>query len=77
MGKDQGPSDQKKPKPINTYLKYSGLAFQLLITIGVAGWLGHKLDNYLEIRFPLFMLLLGLGAFGGTIYQLYRSINQE
>jgi len=49
----------------------------LLLTIGVAGWLGHKVDNYLQIRFPVFMLLLGTGAFVGTMYKLYKSFDQE
>jgi len=77
MGKDQDPSGQNKPKPYNTYLKYSGLAIQLVITIGVAGWLGHLLDNYLSLRFPLFIVLFTIAAFAGTLYQVYRSINQQ
>jgi len=77
MAKDQGPSDQNKPKPYNTYLKYSGLAIQLVVTIGVAGWLGHLLDNYLNLRFPLFIVIFTIAAFAGVLYQLYRSINQQ
>lgn len=77
MAKDQGPSDQNKPKPYNTYLKYSGLAIQLVVTIGVAGWLGHLLDNYLDLRFPLFIVIFTIAAFAGVLYQLYRSINKQ
>lgn len=77
MGKDPGPSGQNKPKQYKPYVRYSGLAFQLLLTIGVAGWLGHKVDNYLQIRFPVFMLLMGTGAFVGTMYKLYKSFDQE
>jgi hypothetical protein len=68
---------RKKLKTYNSYLKYSSLALQLLIVIGVFGWLGYKLDQYLEIRFPAFMLLLGFGAFGGMMFQVYRSINKD
>jgi len=70
----QEPSDKKKP--INAYLKYSGLAFQLLASIGVFGWLGYKLDQFLSLKFPAFMLLFGLLAFAGMMYQVYRSLNQ-
>lgn len=77
MGKDRGHSDQNKPKPYNTYLKYSGLAIQLVLTIGVAGWLGHLLDNYLNLRFPLFIVLFTIAAFAGVMYQLYRSFNRR
>ena len=66
-----------KKKPINSYLKYSGLAFQLLGGIGVLGWLGYKLDQRLGLEFPAFMILFGFLAFGGMMYQLYRSLNQE
>ena len=72
------PSPNKKPsRQSNAYLKYSGLAFQLLAAIGVCGWLGFKLDNYLEIKFPVFLLLFGFLAFGGMMYQIYRSINNQ
>lgn len=71
------PSSNPKQKPYNTYLKYSSLAFQLLVSIGVFGWLGYKLDQYLQIKFPAFMLLFGFAAFGGMLYQVYRSISKQ
>lgn len=70
------PSPNKKLNPYNNYLRYSGLGFQLLAAIGVSGWLGYELDQYLQIKFPAFMLLFGFLAFGGMMYQIYRSINR-
>ena len=71
--------DSRKPKqkPYNIYLKYSGLAFQLLAAIAVFGWIGHKIDQALDMQFPAFLLGLGFLAFAGMMYQLYRSINKE
>jgi hypothetical protein len=69
--------DKKKPSPSNGYLKYSGLAFQLLFAIGLFGWLGYLLDQYLHLEFPAFMLTFGFAAFGGMMFQLYRSINRS
>ncbi|MDH4057237.1 MAG: AtpZ/AtpI family protein [Cyclobacteriaceae bacterium] len=69
-------SDPKKQSPSNTYLKYSGLAIQLLVSIGVFGWIGYKLDKYLGIQFPVFLLIFGFSAFVGMMYLLYRSINK-
>lgn len=66
-----------KPNPSNSYLKYSNLALQLLLGIGLAGWLGYKLDQYLSIAFPAFMLTFGFVAFGGMLYQIYRSLNKD
>lgn len=68
---------RKKLKQYNSYLKYSSLALQLLIVIGVFGWLGYKLDQYLGVKFPAFTLLLGFVAFGGMMFQVYRSINKD
>ena len=60
---DQEASDPKRREP-NTYLKYSSLAFQLFATIGIAGWLGYKLDNYLALSFPAFMISFIFISFG-------------
>jgi F0F1-type ATP synthase assembly protein I len=73
------PSDKKKQSPSDSssgYLKYSGLAVQLLAAIGFFGWLGYLLDHYLSFQFPVFMLLFGFTAFGGMMFQVYRSINK-
>lgn len=67
----------KKLNQYNSYLKYSGLAVQLLATIAVCGWLGYKVDQWLGLKYPIFMLCLGLIGFAGTIYQVYKSINRE
>jgi hypothetical protein len=71
------PSPNPKLKPYNNYLKYSSLALQLLAAMGILGWLGYELDQYLQLKFPAFMLLIGFLAFGGMMYQVYRSINKE
>ncbi len=70
------PSPNKKLSQTNSYLKYSSLAFQILGAIGVMGWLGYELDQYLELQLPAFMLLFGFLAFGGMMYQVYKSINK-
>lgn len=67
----------KKLNQYNSYLKYSSLAIQLLATIAVCGWLGYKVDQWLGLKYPIFMLCLGLAGFAGMIYQVYKSINRE
>ena len=71
------PSPNPKLKPYNTYLRYSSLGLQLLAAIGVFGWLGYQLDEYLALKFPAFLLLFGFLAFGGMMYQVYRSIKRD
>ncbi len=76
MDQDPTPSDQKEPRRSDSWLAYSGFAFQLLGAIGVAGWIGFKLDTFLALKFPAFMLLFILLAFSGMIYQINRRLNQ-
>jgi F0F1-type ATP synthase assembly protein I len=68
--------DSKKPSQSSSYLKYSGLAVQLLATIFVCGWVGHKLDQWLNYKYPIFMITLGFLGFGGIMYQVYKTINR-
>lgn len=69
------PTGQKPPS--NSFLKYSGFAFQLLGGIGIAGWLGYLLDERLAWGFPVFMLLFMLMALAGMLYQMSRKLNEE
>lgn len=61
----------------NSFLKYSSLGIQLLVTIGLAAYLGRKLDQYLQLKFPAFLLSFVLLSFAGMMYQLYRTLNRE
>lgn len=76
MGTEPAPTEPSRQKPSDSWLKYSTLAIQLLATIALFGWLGYKLDHYLGFTFPFFMLLFGLLAFAGMMYQLYRSLGR-
>jgi hypothetical protein len=69
--------DKTKPSRSNSYLKYSGLGIQLFGAIGISGWLGYKLDQYLSWRFPVFMLVFVFVALGGMIYKIYGTLNKE
>lgn len=72
----QDPFDPKKQNQSNAYLRYSSLAIQLVVTIGLFGWLGHTLDQYLELTFPVFLLTLVMVSFIGMMYQLYRTLDK-
>ena len=75
MNAQEDQSENKKP--VNAYMKYSGLAFQLLGSMAILGWLGYKLDQKLSLQFPAFMLLFGFLAFGSVMYQVYKSLKQQ
>ncbi|MBK5277508.1 MAG: AtpZ/AtpI family protein [Bacteroidia bacterium] len=65
----------KKEEP-TSFLRYSSLGLQLMVSIGLAAWAGLTLDQFFELKFPVFLLLLVLLSFAGSMYQLYRSLNK-
>ncbi|MCZ6901021.1 MAG: AtpZ/AtpI family protein [Bacteroidetes bacterium] len=65
----------KRSQP--NFLKYTGLAFQMLLVIGIATWGGWELDQYLGFEFPLFTLLLSITSIVGLIYKLIKSLENE
>ena len=67
---------EKKDKS-NSFIKYSGLGVQMLVTLGVGAWLGLKLDQYLNLKFPVFLITFIFVLFGGLMYQLYRTLNKD
>lgn len=71
------PKDKKEEKnPWNDYIKYSGIAFQMLAVIGLSAWGGIKLDEKFNSS-PLFIILLTFIGIFGSIYTLYKSLPKE
>lgn len=66
----------EKQKPLNPYLKYSALAIQMAAAIGLAAWIGYRLDARAGTS-PLFLLILVLAAFSGLLFQLWKDLNKE
>ena len=61
----------------NSWMKYAGMAFQIFATLGVAFFIGYKLDAYLGLSFPIFLLSLPLLAMGGVFYQVIKDTNKK
>ncbi len=64
-------------KPSDTYIRYSSFAAQLLGGIGIAGYAGYRLDRYLQLKFPAFLLTFVLVTFIGILYQTSKNLNKE
>lgn len=54
-------------KPVNNALKYTGLGFQMLASIGISVFLGIKLDQWLHTH-QIFTVILSLVGVVGGIY---------
>lgn len=73
--KDRDKDNEKKP--LNEYLKYSGLAMQMGITIGLATWAGVSLDAYFGFdKVPVFTLILVLLSIFASLYVLIRQLTR-
>ncbi len=75
MAPDNPPkiSDSEKGK-LQSYLKYSGLAFQMLLVLGIAAYGGMKLDAYVGNKNPWFTILFMLLGVVGSIYKIIISV---
>ncbi|MBN2350866.1 MAG: AtpZ/AtpI family protein [Bacteroidales bacterium] len=64
--------DQKKfRKNLNSYAKYSSLAFQMIFIILAGTFGGIKIDHWLKLEFPIFTILL---SFLSVILAMYYAI---
>lgn len=57
----------------NDLLKYMGMATQLFVLLFLMLWLGKKIDQYLELEKPIFMLILIMLGLGAFFYKVYRD----
>jgi F0F1-type ATP synthase assembly protein I len=64
-------------KNSNSFLKYSSMAFQMLVTIGLFCFAGYKLDAYQKTEKPIYMALLGLAGVAVSLYQVVRQLNKK
>lgn len=67
---------QKDKKPAN-FIKYSGMGFQMLATIGVFAFAGYKIDEYRNSPKPIFTALLGVLGVIVSLYQVVRQLNSK
>ncbi|WP_224995427.1 AtpZ/AtpI family protein [Cesiribacter sp. SM1] len=70
-------SNQQKQSQLNSYLRYSGLAFQMMAVIGLAVWGGMKLDAWLGMRFPVCLVTLTLMSVAATLVITIKSLPKE
>ena len=66
-------SGKKIHNAANQYLKYSGMAFQMMAIAGVFAYGGIRLDRWLAWKFPLFTVTLTIG---GVCLALYSSLRE-
>ncbi|MGK7395669.1 MAG: AtpZ/AtpI family protein [Candidatus Cyclobacteriaceae bacterium M3_2C_046] len=66
--------NQKESNQIREYLKYSGLAFQMVAMILLALWAGMKIDQWMQWKFPLFTIVFILVAIVATLIVVIKNL---
>ena len=68
---------QRKAKDqLNTFARFSGIGFQMLVIIGIGVWGGIKLDEIYPNRFQTFTIVCSLLGIGMALYFVIRQVNK-
>ncbi|TBH75803.1 AtpZ/AtpI family protein [Aquirufa nivalisilvae] len=59
---------------MNSYQKYIGAAFQMLVTILLGVWLGRYLDGFFHMEKPWLTIVFSLGSIVISMVGLIRSL---
>lgn len=68
--------DSKKPAT-NAYAKYTGIAFNMAVAIGLGVWLGSKADRKYGTETPYFAALGAVLGLAVSFLQLYRMLTDD
>lgn len=71
--KKSSPPKAEKDKAPNLYVKYSTMAIQMGVTIGLGTWLGVYLDERFQTN-PLFTIILSLASIGVALYLVLKDV---
>ena len=80
---ESGLNKPGKPKPLTrttekttSFVQFSGIAFQMLGTIGLGVWLGMKIDEWQNNRSPVWTIILSLTAIGASLYLFIKQLTK-
>lgn len=54
-------------------MRYAGLATQMLVSLGIAVFIGLRADKWLKLSFPILSWLLPLLVMAAIIYQIVKE----
>jgi len=68
---------QKQTDPGNDLLRYAGMGGQILVALGIAVFIGYRVDKWLKISFPLLVWALPLLVVSAMIYKLIKDTSNK
>jgi hypothetical protein len=61
-------------KPPTNYMRYASMGTQMLVTIGIGVFAGVKLDQWLNLKFPVFTVVLSLVSVFAAMYLAVKDL---
>ena len=68
---------EKKNSPFFNYARYTGMAFEMIAIILVGVFIGIKIDERVNIEFPIFTLFFTLFSVFFSMYRIIKSVNKK
>lgn len=65
---------KRNPKAGRSYLKYSGMAFQMTAVLLIGTLIGKKLDAYYQLERPYLTILFALLSIFAALYLILKDL---
>ena len=71
------PDQNELKKSASNFAKYTGMAFQMLATIGILSFIGYKIDEHKGNANLIYTAIFGIVGVIGSLVQVVRSLNKN
>ncbi len=68
--------DQKQKDRLNSYARFTGIGFQMLVTIGLGVFIGVKLDEKYPNQYSAFTIIFSLLFIGIALYSVIKQVTK-
>ncbi len=70
-------SKQRSNKNYSDLLRYASMGTQIFVALGLAVFIGFKVDKWLKISAPLLVLILPVIVLVGMIYKIVKETSKQ
>jgi chromate transport protein ChrA len=70
-------SKQRSNKNYSDLLRYASMGTQIFVALGLAVFVGLKVDKWLKISAPLLVLILPVTVLVGIIYKIVKETSKQ
>lgn len=73
MSNNNKDREQKPKERLNSFAQFSGIGFQMLVTIGLGVFAGVKMDEYYPNQYRAFTIIFSLGSIAISLYNVIKQ----